>query len=66
MSRDFQLVDVCNNVFDRFLQHCESRAAKKDLAFVTLYGYRNIRDGRVVAPVPWSDSAVDSSEFVFW
>lgn len=32
---------TCNSVFDQFLKHCESREAKKDLAFVTLYGYQN-------------------------
>src|SRR5260221_11220311 len=32
---------LCDQVFDNFIQHCESRLAKKDLAFGTEYGYRN-------------------------
>src|SRR5688572_27286938 len=32
----------CNDVFDEFLRHCESRMAKNDLAFVTVEGYRKI------------------------
>jgi integrase len=35
---------LCDQVFDNFIQHCESRLAKKDLAFVTVYGYRNSLD----------------------
>jgi integrase len=35
---------LCDEVFDSFIQHCESRMAKKDLAFVTVYGYRKILD----------------------
>jgi integrase len=33
---------TCNEVFDEFLKHCESRMAKNDLAFVTMDGYRKI------------------------
>ncbi len=33
---------TCNTVFDDFLQHCESRMAKNDLAFITVDGYRKI------------------------
>jgi len=33
---------TCDVVFDRFLKHCESRESKKDLAFVTVYGYRHV------------------------
>jgi integrase len=33
---------TCNEVFDDFLQHCESRMAKNDLAFVTVDGYRKM------------------------
>jgi len=33
---------TCNAVFDDFLQHCESRMAKSDLAFITVDGYRKI------------------------
>ena len=33
---------ICDEVFDEFLQHCESRLAKNDLAFVTVDGYRKI------------------------
>jgi integrase len=36
---------TCDVVFDAFIKHCESRVAKKDMAFVTLYGYKNILDG---------------------
>ena len=33
---------TCNDVFNDFLTHCESRMAKNDLAFVTMDGYRKI------------------------
>lgn len=33
---------TCDEVFDEFLQHCDSRMAKNDLAFVTVEGYRKI------------------------
>ena len=32
----------CNQVFDEFLLACDSRVAKKDLAFVTAQGYRKL------------------------
>src|SRR6185436_11607264 len=32
----------CDEVFDDFLKHCESRMAKNDLAFVTVEGYRKM------------------------
>ena len=35
-------VRTCNEVFDDFLQHCESRMAKNDLAFITVDGYRKM------------------------
>jgi integrase len=35
---------LCGQAFDQFIKHCESRLAKKDLAFVTVYGYRNNLD----------------------
>jgi integrase len=33
---------TCNDVFDDFLRHTESRVSKGDLAFATLQGYRKI------------------------
>lgn len=33
---------TCNQVFDDFLMACDSRVAKKDLAFVTAQGYRKL------------------------
>src|SRR5581483_10493751 len=36
---------TCNQVFDAFLAHCESRVAKKDMATVTLACYRRILNG---------------------
>lgn len=36
---------TCNDVFDDFLQHCESRLGKSDLAFITVDGYRRILSG---------------------
>jgi integrase len=33
---------TCNEVFDEFMTHCESRLAKNDLAFATVDGYRKI------------------------
>jgi len=35
---------TCNEVFDEFMAHCESRLAKSDLAFATLDSYRKILD----------------------
>jgi integrase len=35
---------TCNVVFDQFLKHCESRVAKKDLAYSTYLGYVSIID----------------------
>lgn len=32
----------CDEVFDEFLGHCESRVAKNDMAFATLEDYRKI------------------------
>ncbi len=29
---------LCNDVFDRFIKHCEARHARKDLAYAMLYG----------------------------
>jgi integrase len=36
---------TCAHVFDSFLAHCESRAAKDDMATVTLISYRPILNG---------------------
>ena len=36
---------TCNQVFDAFLAHCESRVAKNDMATVTLACYRRILNG---------------------
>jgi hypothetical protein len=36
---------TCAHVFDAFLAHCESRAAKDDMATVTLTSYRKILNG---------------------
>jgi hypothetical protein len=33
---------TCDQVFDEFLTTCDSRVAKKDLAFVTAQGYRKL------------------------
>ncbi len=33
---------TCDQVFDEFLLACDSRVAKKDLAFVTAHGYRKL------------------------
>lgn len=33
---------TCNQVFDAFLQHCESRASKNDFAISTLESYRKL------------------------
>ncbi len=33
---------TCNQLFDEFLRHCDSRHNKGDLAFVTVAGYRRI------------------------
>ncbi len=33
---------TCNQVFDEFLLECQSRVAKKDLAYVTGRGYRKL------------------------
>ena len=35
-------VRSCDQVFDEFLAHCESRFVKQDLAAITLSGYRRI------------------------
>lgn len=35
---------TCNQVFDAFVAHCESRMAKNDLAFATFETYRSILD----------------------
>ena len=35
---------TCDDVFDEFMKHCESRMAKNDLAFATVDGYRKILD----------------------
>ena len=36
---------TCHQVFDAFLQHCESRMARSDLAPITLATYRRVLDG---------------------
>ena len=35
---------TCNQVFDNFVAHCESRMAKNDLAFATFETYRRTPD----------------------
>jgi integrase len=35
---------TCNQVFDDFMAHCESRMAKNDLAYATVEGYRGTLD----------------------
>jgi integrase len=35
---------TCNQVFDQYLAHCESRLAKNDLSFATVTGYRKALD----------------------
>jgi integrase len=35
---------TCNQVFDEYLQHCESRLAKHDLSLATVVGYRKVLD----------------------
>jgi integrase len=35
---------TCNQVFDEYLAHCESRRAKNDLSFATVTGYRKALD----------------------
>jgi integrase len=48
--RDWQKVShhspfrTCNQVFDQYLAHCESRLAKNDLSFATVRGYRKALD----------------------
>ena len=33
---------TCNNVFDEFMAHCESRMPKNDMAYATVDSYRKI------------------------
>ena len=35
---------TCNQVFDQYLAHCESRLAKNDLSFATVTSYRKALD----------------------
>jgi hypothetical protein len=35
---------TCNQVFDAFLTHCETRMAMNDLAYSTVHGYQQILD----------------------
>ena len=35
---------TCNQVFDQYLAHCESRLVKNDLSFATVRGYRMVLD----------------------
>jgi site-specific recombinase XerD len=48
--RDIQKVagtvarQTCDEIFDEFLTHCESRLTKNDLSFATVDGYRKILD----------------------
>lgn len=37
-------IRTCNQVFDQFLEHCEARLARHDLAASTLFNYRRIID----------------------
>ena len=41
--------EICNEVFDKFLAHCEHRVSMDDMALSTLNGYRDILD-RVFRP----------------
>jgi integrase len=41
---DSNEIRTCNRVFDEFLEHCEARRAKHDLAEATLRGYRKAID----------------------
>ena len=47
--------ETCNQVFDRFIAHCELRVSKEDMALSTLNGYREILD-RVFRPEIGEDS----------
>ena len=47
--------ETCNQVFDRFIAHCELRVSKDDMALSTLNGYREILD-RVFRPEIGEDS----------
>lgn len=38
-------VRFCDEVFDEFLTHCESRVCRNDMASVTLRSYRKVLDG---------------------
>jgi integrase len=38
-------VQLCNDVFDAYLAHCEARVRRDDMAFATLHGYRKVLDG---------------------
>ena len=35
-------VRTCNQVFDQFIQHCESRYQRDDMAYATVVGYRRV------------------------
>lgn len=38
-------VRLCNDVFDEYLTHCETRVCRDDLSSATLRGYRKVLDG---------------------
>jgi integrase len=48
-TADDDVAETCNEVFDKFLAHCEHRVSMDDLAPSTLEGYREILD-RVFRP----------------
>ncbi|MBS0422623.1 MAG: DUF3596 domain-containing protein [Proteobacteria bacterium] len=65
---------TCNQVFDSFLTHCESRLAKKDLAFVTVDDYRSMLNfiwrpaigDRDFESIRYSDLAAEVDKYVHW
>ena len=44
LGSDARGARTCNEVFDEFMAHCESRMSKSDLAFATFDSYRKILD----------------------
>jgi integrase len=44
LGADARGARTCDEVFDEFMTHCESRMSKNDLAFATLDSYRKILD----------------------
>jgi integrase len=44
LGGDARGAHTCNDIFDEFMTHCESRMSKNDLAFATYESYRKILD----------------------